>query len=235
VLRVNRLRRPVALGVAVVAFAAACTNASPDAQDSASVKLGTTAPSESAMTDVPSAEKESYERFLAEQARAFGIDDPPAVEVVRTVDPLEQGYVWLDCMNDAGFASGSGGSLSAGTPDQAENFFLAQYTCFAQYPIDDRAFKPLTDSQWLFIRQYQIETAIPCLADLGYDVPQPPSPETYVGTVNTPEQYTLSDEVRNLIMGSIAPGASVNLGETRTSEVMAQCPEQPPASDVWQH
>ena len=157
---------------------------------------------------------------LDDLALQLGIEDPPDVDLVRYVgaDYVE---VQDECIRAAGFPRGPGGEFST-PPDQTEALHLAIYTCEAQYPIDPKYLEPLTNDQFEKIHEHLTQTAIPCLLALGYQVEPIPSKETYLATVNTPDEYTLSGAL-----------LSLGIGQLKTEEAIAQCPELPPIEVLY--
>lgn len=201
----------------VVALASGCTTPGED---------GSPSPEQSpARAPTPSASPAYVTRadYLDRIAGMFQVDDPPAVEVVRVVEPEELQPLVTQCMAEAGFVADSSGTYTF-PEDQTASLHLNFYICYAKYPIDDRYLQPMTTDQRLYVRTYWIESAIPCLADLGYVIPQPPTEETYLASLGTPDEYIVSGELHEL-----------GLSQSTIDAALAECPEMPRAADVYQH
>lgn len=164
-----------------------------------------------------------YETWIREAAREFGVTDFPEVAVVRVVEPLEQPALVSECLAEEGFLEGPSGGQTI-PEDQRGAFGLAQYTCMARYPYDPRVYEPLTDSQVEFIRAYLVESAYPCLASLGYDLPEVPSAETFLG------QWR---DGRAPMPSAVLPALGVS--EVEIDSALELCPENASYAEIWQH
>ena len=161
--------------------------------------------------------------YLAQTARMFRVDDPPAVETVRVVEPEELPALVAQCMNDSGFAADSSGTITVPS-DQTDSLNLAYYTCYAKYPIDEKYLQPLDADQRRYIYGYWVASEIPCLAGLGYDIPAPPSEQTYLDSIGTSDEYVVSSQLYKLGLSACVVDAA-----------LAKCPEMPRATDIYQH
>jgi len=151
-----------------------------------------------------------YDGLLEAQARQYGITDPPVVEVVRVVEPAEQPALIEECMAEAGFESDGGGW--AVPVDQKDALGLAMYICYAQYPIDDKYLTPLTDIQREKIYRYWVDVRSPCLEDMGYEIPDPPTLESWLaGGEDWAPHYYLG-----------------HLSVDEAQVAQTRCPENPP-------
>lgn len=63
---------------------------------------------------------------------------------------------------------------------------------------------------------------MPCLAALGYVVPEPPSVETFVDIFDTGEGYVLSGQL-----------AELGHSDSVVADALAQCPEFPDSSELY--
>ncbi len=175
------------------------------------------------LTPAPSVSQTPVTRadYLAQMARMFRVEDPPTVEVVRVIEPEEALPLVYQCLSEAGFPVSANGAISVPN-DQLVTLNLNYYICFAKYPVDERYLQPMTADQHRFVRTYVIESAIPCLAGLGYSIAPPPTEETYLESVGTSEQYSTSSELSKLGLSS---------GEIESA--ITRCPETPPAREVY--
>lgn len=215
----SMIRRTMQLvvGLPVVALLALTTACSED-QLAPSVGTRDAHPTAAAPVEAP---RQTREGYLAELATSLRIEDPPVVEVVRELEPEEVSEVVQECLGAAGFPTGADGAISH-PEDQQETFYLAYYTCHAQFPVKEIYLQPLTDEQRLFIRSHWIDSVIPCLAELGYELPQPPSAQAYLDSLGTAEEYTISGEL-------VEFGIPYSAIET----ALRECPENPPSAAVY--
>lgn len=197
-----------------------CSGSEGEASVGPSTTKEADAPETADAEDRPSLHSKEWQQRLDEIALAYGIEDPPRVAPIRVVG---EDYVEaIDaCMSDAGFPIDESGAINV-PEDQAEAYALVVYTCEAQYPIDSRYLQPLTEEQYKTIHAYLVSEAVPCLADLGYAVPVPPSEATYVATVDGPDAYTTSGELYKL-----------GLDTAEVEAAIADCPEIPPVEDLY--
>lgn len=175
------------LGLLVVAgTAAGCTGAAPGAAPSASSPTYRTTP-------IP-ADEFDYESYLDALRQAAGIENPPETTLVRVIAPDEANQVWSDCMHAAGFdviiTFDGGQAPPAGLPaDQAEAYKLADYICYAQYPVDQAMFRDYGEEQWQRLYAYYTDVLTPCLEREGYDVTPAPSYDVFRATIQTKEAW----------------------------------------------
>lgn len=123
--------------------------------------------------------------FLAGEAEALGLDDPPEVERIRFVTLDEWPTAQINCMNDAGFAAqltidGKGVDYSQVPEALADQLALQIYTCEAQYPPSPTSLQPLTDSQLRALYAYYVGDLTKCLEDAGFTVGSPPSETVFI-------------------------------------------------------
>lgn len=168
----QRPQRRTLLILSVSALAITVSSCSTTGEDS--VASGSSLPSEQ-MSDTSS----------DEYARDLGTSDPPSVDVVREVQPEEYSTVLEECLTGAGFPP----STPAGSrmpewdilEEQSAAFSLAEYVCWAQYPVAAESQSSLTDEQMGLVYDFWLSETIPCLAELGYEVAEPPSRAAFVG------------------------------------------------------
>ncbi|MFT3889160.1 MAG: hypothetical protein QM713_13480 [Arachnia sp.] len=125
---------------------------------------------------------------LKEQAEQLNLAEPPEVPLERWIRSDEFGAVSEKCYAEYGFdvkGTFDGLGLKVVTrpaEDQASLFDLTTYTCSARFSVDPEYRQPITEDQMRVRYEYELDFLIPCLQDLGYTTPQPPSLETYVST-----------------------------------------------------
>lgn len=126
----------------------------------------------------------THEEELERLAVQFGLDpkDLPQVDVVREISPEESDEVTVECMTEQGFPPDrGGGTMSWTTPDgQLLGLNTALYVCQAKYPVAHRYRESLSREQLELVYDHQVEVMVPCIRGLGYDVPEPPTPERFL-------------------------------------------------------
>lgn len=227
----DKRRGLITLCAAVVVLTGACsapssphatgTPGSPSA-DGAAPAPAATSLTGGAASPTPSANRATWAAYVSDLAELYKIENPPKVDVVRVVEPEERPAVFSQCMGDAGFPPSPNGTFYA-TEEQTPAFNLAFYTCTAQYPIDDRYLQARTESQLRFIYDYWLDEELPCLERLGHPIPPPPTFETVVGTAESADRYAISGELLK------------TMGQSEMESVLAACPEEPRAADVYAH
>lgn len=172
----------------------------------------------------------TQEQWLSDAAAIVFASHPemlanlPEVSVIREVLPEEQFDTVVDCVSEAGFPPSERGVSVAWDDlgDQWEAFALARYTCFAQYPPIEDFIQPLTLSQNKFLRQYWIEETIPCLAELGIEIPQPPSEETWLSTIDSPESWH-----------PFLAAGRLGISHGVLDQALQACPDSPPSPELF--
>lgn len=164
----------------------------------------------------------TWDAHLARLAEDWGISNPPEVTVIRRVEPEESFALVLACMAENGFPVDD--PHFTFPEEQYDTMLLVQYTCYARYPIDDIHFEPFSETQIEFIRDYWINEAIPCLADIGYEIEQPPSLPVVIQEWDTPDSWWPSGAIQKL-----------NLPRNRFDEAFEKCPEWPNAAETRLH
>lgn len=166
-------------------------------------------------------ETTEHSEFLSAFAAQHGLgDDLPEVEVVRTVTPSESKQVVDECVADQGWAQLPDGTFQYPT-EQDRSFALAMYTCYASYPVDEAYAEPLSEAQWDAVYSYWVEETLPCLSAEGYDVPEPPSRETFL---SNPTWSPDTPEVRAQVSNRVATGELISHEYVFTDV----CPVSPP-------
>ncbi len=123
----------------------------------------------------------------------------PEVAQVRLVTLEEWPFAIAECLSAQGFlATAIDGGLSAGAPaGQEMPYAIAYYVCSVEYPINPRQMVPLVDDQIRYLYDYYSQVMTPCLEAEGYQVPDPPSLQTFMSSYGQPGSwapYTLVAE-----------------------------------------
>lgn len=123
----------------------------------------------------------------------------PEVAQVRLVTLEEWPFAIAECLSAQGFlATAIDGGLSAGAPaGQEMPYAIAYYVCSVEHPINPRQMVPLVDDQIRYLYDYYTQVMTPCLEAEGYQVPDPPSLQTFMSSYGQPGSwapYTLVAE-----------------------------------------
>lgn len=161
----------------------------------------------------------NYEEYLELLQEASQIKDPPPTTMVRMIAANELNIVWSDCMHEQGFnvsiTFDGGQTPPADLPDsQGEAYVLANYVCYAKYPVDQSTYV-FGDEQIRIVYKYYVESLVPCLEANGYPVEDVPSEATFRSTFqSTPwTPYSVVDAAK------LSDGAWEALNKS--------CPQQP--------
>jgi hypothetical protein len=186
-------------------------------------------------------EEFDFDQHIASLRHLFGnpvyrMTEFPDVDLVRVVTPQEHPEVWKSCMNTAGWnvvASEADGYGYSGSlpPDQVDAFTLADYTCMAQFPADDRLIKPWSDEQIRATFDYYVSVQVPCLTEQGFVIEPSPSWKTF-------RMSWLPDGQGGYVAGDTSwfPYGSVpaeTLDPDRWDELQAKCPQLPSNDILW--
>lgn len=157
-------------------------------------------------------------------AQEMGIENPPDVEVVREVSPSEELPILVDCLTEAGFPPETPADVSIPEwqiPEaQVDAFNLAEYTCKAQYPLAAQYTEPLEGEQLGVVYDFWLTETIPCLADLGYEVEEPPSRDVFIAG----EPWDPRESTYEQVMADISAGRWVDEEQVYSVE----CTTTPP-------
>lgn len=104
----------------------------------------------------------------------------------------------------------------SGRPGQADAVALAEYVCIAQYPLQPQFYQPLDDARMRQSYDWHVTTTIPCLQNLGYTTPEPPSLEVYIETYRATGEQWIAQNVGDLPF-----------------ETFDQCPPVPSAAELF--
>lgn len=128
------------------------------------------------------------QRALDELLRDFPDAEVPDVKRVRVVSLDEWAPAIAECLNAQGYsATAEDGGLLAGAPfGQELPYAIAYYVCSVEYPINPRQQIPLVEDQIRYLYEYYTQVMTPCLEAEGYEVPDPPSMQTYISTYGQP-------------------------------------------------
>lgn len=115
------------------------------------------------------------------RAELLGIVDPPAVEPVRVVTPEEHYLFKHQCLVEQGFDVElvDGGLDVHFAPGQGEAYDVADYVCFAKYPVHRMHREPLTEVQLRAVYGYVTGGLTTCLQEAGLAVAEPPTWESF--------------------------------------------------------
>lgn len=153
--------------------------------------------------------------------------DLPEVGLVRYIRPDESAEVLHECMLEQGFPGeiqGSGVKFAL-TTGQEGAFALANYICKGKCPVAEIYMLPLDADQWQAVYTFRQESTAPCLEELGYTVPEPPSPDVFVASEG---DWDPLSEVERQVAGDIAQGRRESF-----DEVAATCPSSPPLDELF--
>lgn len=122
---------------------------------------------------------------LAELAGATDLTDPPAVTIVRWVNPEEASGLIVECLQAAGFPAKleSNGYSYEAASDQGEAFALAHYVCSAQYPVRLDIDRPLNEQELDAVYRHLVDVFLPCAAQQGHTGLSVPSREVYASAM----------------------------------------------------
>lgn len=127
---------------------------------------------------------ESHERDLQVRAELLGIADPPVVAPVRVVSPEEHYVLKYECLRAQGFdvelVEDGLNVTFAGA--EGDSYFLADYVCFARYPVHRMYREQLTEAQVRAQFDYLTGPLSTCLRDAGFSPADPPTWESFLAS-----------------------------------------------------
>lgn len=115
------------------------------------------------------------EKYLAESARAAGIEDPPRVEIVAWQNPDAVGDTLVRCLQEAGVPAErtADGYEYESSGDQRE-YAAANYKCTAKYPVRSDIDRPVSDAEATMLHRHLVSEFIPCVErNLGQSLTRP--------------------------------------------------------------
>ena len=134
------------------------------------------------------------ENYLRQISEAFGVQDPPIIDVVEEVSPGDQLERVVSCMQEAGWADvhvendGIRYPRHADDPDQRQAIGLALYTCYARFPVTTEFLHP-TDAMCRRLYDYFTDELAPCLRSHGYDISPAPPWEHWLHALRQDQEY----------------------------------------------
>ncbi|MEO7130022.1 MAG: hypothetical protein ABIZ07_01435 [Dermatophilaceae bacterium] len=164
-----------------------------------------------------------YQRDVAGQAKSLQIKNPPVVKVVRYVQPREFGQTLVACLNERGIPAtvdpdGAGYSLGDVPKSQEGAANLAQFECFAMYPVHPQYRLPASSKEKVRYYEYLVNVQVPCLRKLGYMLDNVPSESVWIAHFSDPW------DPENEIMSTA--------GRDGVKKAMAACPRADPATII---
>ena len=163
---------------------------------------------------------EAWER-AKQRAPNLTDEDRPEVQQVRLITLDEHPQVIVGCLHEAGFpeVTAEDGAVNYSVADEAQGaaLALAHYTCAAEYPLDPKFERPLTDEQLRKLYDHYTGRLRECVEAEGHEVSEPPTFEKFV------------EDQRNQ-SGTWDPisEASENLNGSQVQKLIDKCPEVPP-------
>lgn len=159
---------------------------------------------------------------LAQLAEAFGIQDPPEVDIIRMVPDWEAPVVQAECMNEQGWAwsaDGLQGPELTGLA-QREAHDLAWYICKAKFPSNpDHNLAQLSDEQKKLAYEYYAVTLVGCLREHGETIDDVPSERTFI------ERFDVE--------GPWSAYQQLDLPRAKLQELEEACPMNIPGKLLW--
>lgn len=203
------------LAAALVALAACSQGSEPAVETSSSANQGEA--------------NQLYADRAGSLAREYGIQDPPQVDIVRTVTPEETDQVHANCMQEAGWPAvvlTDGGVEYDYAAEQEQEFNLALYTCLVQYPPEPQYLGGMDEQQWSIMYDHLVNVFVPCAEREGFDVGEIPSRETYLAQPDGQKWFPGSQIARTITSG----------GSDRYTDVeqfQEVCPPTPDPEDLY--
>lgn len=159
------------------------------------------------------------QRALDTLLAQFPEADVPTVERVRFVELDEWAVVTASCLTDEGFyaEATSNGLSSSADPGQEQELAVATYVCALKYPTNPRTNIPLNDDQKRFLYEYYTRVLTPCVEAEGFQVPPPPTQQSYIETYGNEGSWN-----------PYALVAEATGGEEEWLRINALCPQVPP-------
>ena len=175
-----------------------------------------------AVQQVTPEQREQIAQNLADFAEAWGIKDPPTVDIVRMVPEWEAHRVQGECMREQGWAWNEDGTQGPEltTEAQRESHNLAWYVCQGQFPPNpDQRLDNLTDEQKQLLYEYYAVTLVGCLGEQGETIVDVPSEQTFI------ERFDQE--------GPWNPYRQLDLTQARLKELEKACPMTIPGELLW--
>lgn len=166
-------------------------------------------------------------RALRQNAKAFGISDPPQVDLVRESSPFDYDQAQVDCLRAAGYdasidpTGGIQGKANVDNPTDEywQQFNLASYVCQAQYPLAEIYYEPLSEGQEKVYADYFLDELPKCLEEFDVQFEAPPTREVFLAQFATEGAWT--------------PYTTAQIPPGKTASVMTACPQFIPPGRLW--
>lgn len=195
----------------------------PESDESPSETL--TPPMGVEVSPAPIPEDEALARYLKDKALENQLTDPPSIAIVRRISPDERRSVMIQCLEDAGFPVTETGPLGYRVnypPEQADAYHLANYTCAAQYPLENKYLQDPGLSYYVNFYHYEVDVTVPCLEAQGYPQTDPiPTLQTYLSELGTQQEW----HAINVYAGVQPP---------KLYDLQRACPQLPPIDTLLQ-
>jgi hypothetical protein len=173
--------------------------------------------------------KQIYLDDLPSMAEFDRVTDPPEVEFVRWTSRTDLGPTMEACLREQGFESAGSGSTLDFPGDLPASQYDAQnramYICHAKYPLHPSAYGIWSgDERMGLLYDYLVEWYVPCVAQLGITVSEPPTKESWLASVNSGAggEWYPPNEAGDLY------GSTYE----KTVRLARTCPKEPPVS-LW--
>lgn len=207
----------LALVVAVTGCSAtdnpsATTSASPSAPPAGQTGSGGLAPTETYLAELEG----RWSAVIGQDPKA----ERPASRIIRYVDPTEWPATFATCLTAQGFQSTTtpdGGVTPPQVPPaQQPALRIAQYVCFAAYPMEDKYSAPLDAGQIDKLYDYLSVEMPVCLSQFDIPVTDIPSRQTFIDAYGT----SIAWSPYRTITGA-------NLPEAEWIQINVTCPQIP--------
>lgn len=149
---------------------------------------------------------------------------PEDIPLVRYMTPRKQLDVKAECLRQEGFPNRREGDsiVLQIEPDQRLAYGIADVVCTGKYPIDLTHTKPLTEDQWVRVYEHLVDVTVPCIRDLGYDIPDPPTLETYLQSSPESRWDPIADAEQQVTDDALSTGRWESFDEFQRA-----CPHSP--------
>jgi hypothetical protein len=201
--------RSIVIGLGLVFLLAGCSAPAPGAPHTSAGAQSSAVRAQGALTE---------EALKARSGLLSQYPDatiPPAAEV-REVSLDDLPKERAACMTKQGFptsVTADGGTYGFVPQGQDEAHQVAALVCMIKFPLAAKYQAPLSDAQYKKLYNYQTSKLTDCLKAHGFDVPQPPSFQTFKDTYGNANTWS--------------PYANVNVSGDKWTQINQQCPQIP--------
>ncbi|GAA2184659.1 hypothetical protein GCM10009785_33450 [Brooklawnia cerclae] len=174
---------------------------------------------------------ELLEQSKAAFAKGYGIVDPPDFEVITWINPEDVPNIRVPCIRALGTsvtATEDGYQITSPNDRQAELDHLAEYQCFAQYPVRQDIRRPPEGDEIKQVYDHLENNFIPCLNEAGYPGLRLPSYGTFADSMKRSELEVAQDLWNQLV--SLYPDED----ENTLSSAYLSCPQRPDGFRTYQ-